>query len=88
MGILSKLIRNKPKTIECCSTNLDLFFTDEDLDLFDEYAQNNSLELKEMQCLDNCEECPISAYAVFDNKKVFADTPEQVLEKISKIRSN
>lgn len=85
MGILSKLIKNKkgPKLIECCETNLNLFYSDEDLDKFEEYADQHNLEIKEMQCLDNCEECPISSYVVFDGQKIFADSPEEILDKIT-----
>ncbi|MDC3417110.1 DUF1450 domain-containing protein [Aquibacillus salsiterrae] len=86
MGILSKLLgKNGPKKIECCETNLMMFYSDEDLDNFEDFADEHGLEIKEMECLDNCEECPLSPYAVFDKQKIFADSPEEVLTKIKDI---
>ncbi|WP_138418800.1 DUF1450 domain-containing protein [Aquibacillus sediminis] len=87
MGIFSKLKRKK-SLIQCCSTNLDLFYNDEDLDAFENYAEEQGIELREMECLDNCDECPISSYAVYNKQKIFADNPDQVLAKIKKVRAN
>ncbi|WP_407271530.1 DUF1450 domain-containing protein [Radiobacillus sp. PE A8.2] len=73
------------KKIKFCATNLDLFYDDEALDLVEAFAEDNDIEIVEMHCLDNCEECPFSPYAVYGRKKIFAETPEQVLVEIKQL---
>lgn len=85
MGIFS--FRKKAPRLEVCTNNLDLFFDDELIEELEELIEEKGIKVREMDCLDYCDECTCQPHAILNKKYIYANQPDKLLnlirEKIS-----
>jgi uncharacterized protein YuzB (UPF0349 family) len=86
MRLFSK--KRKTPKLELCTNNLNLFFDDGDIDLLEELIDEKKLIVKEMDCLDYCDECTCSPHALLNSTYLHAENSEELIfifkEKIAK----
>ncbi|WAA11923.1 DUF1450 domain-containing protein [Fervidibacillus halotolerans] len=80
MKLFSK--RKKAK-ISVCTNNIDRFYSDEQLERLEDFAVHHNIDVQEMECLSYCDECAVKPYVLKNRKLIDADTPEELLEKMS-----
>ncbi len=84
MGTLLQRLFGKKKTfkLEFCQNNLDRFFDQNSLSLFNQFFNERSVISKEFECLSHCKLCKDKAYAVVNGDVIRADDAGELLEKL------
>lgn len=77
MRLFSK--KRKTPKLELCTNNLNLFFEDDDIDLLEEFIEVKKMNVKEMDCLDYCDECTCSPHALFNSTYFHAENPKALI---------
>lgn len=75
--------KGKKTTLHLCTNNLYRFYTDEQLERLEDFAEENRININEMECLSHCEECALQPYAFINKKYVEADSVENLIKKIA-----
>ncbi|WAA09924.1 DUF1450 domain-containing protein [Fervidibacillus albus] len=84
MNIFSK---RKKRKVYVCTNNLNHFYSDEQLEQLEVFAEHQQIDLEEMDCLGHCEECAAQPYVIINRNFIGAASPKQLLEKVTEFVS-
>lgn len=80
---LFKRLSNKPNiTIEFCVNNLDQYISNEDEQTFQVIVEHPRIQIKEFECLSQCELCAKKLYAKVNSEIITADSVEKLIQSI------
>lgn len=65
MGLFTKKKKSK---LLFCTNNIERFYSDDDLDIIDNLADDHNLNVAELECLSYCDECECGPYVLINNK--------------------
>ena len=74
--------KNKKMKIQFCQNNLDRFFDNESLRLFEGYVKEHNVSTKEYECLSECELCKKKPYVKVNGEIISAENTKELLRRL------
>ncbi|WP_338471940.1 DUF1450 domain-containing protein [Niallia sp. XMNu-256] len=89
MGIFLQKLFGKRKSLklEFCQKNLDRFFDQDILSVFDQVINERNVVTKEFECLSHCKLCTEKAYVIANGEVIHADDAGVLLERLKNLSS-